>query len=76
MKERLPLDPVDPKTPLSRDYQVGNVAWVILLTGVVGGALLLGAADYGRMWGWLQAAAGVLVIAGTAFIARKLIKSI
>ena len=76
MKRKLPLDPFDPQTPFSKDYQVGNFAWAILLIGLICGLLLIWSADFDRYWGWLQAAVGIAVLAGSISVARRLIRSI
>ena len=76
MKKRLPLDPFDSKTPLSKDYQLGNLAWAVLLMGMVGGAMLVFSSDFDGAGALLKAAAGLAIIGGAAYIARRIIKSI
>ena len=76
MKRKVPLDPFDWKTPLSRDYQTGNLAWVSLLVGLVGGGILIGTADFAQYRGWLQLVAGVSILAWSIAFARKLFRSI
>jgi hypothetical protein len=71
-RNRLPLDPFDPSTPLSADYQLANLAWVVLLIGVVGGLYMLANADF-RTWGGCAiAAGGAALIIGGAWVARLL----
>ena len=76
MKRKLPLDPFDAQTPITKDYQIGNLAWVILLVGLAVGALLIGSAEFGRGLGWAQAVVGVMVTVGAAILSRRLFNSI
>lgn len=76
MKRKLPLDPFDGKTPLSRDYQIGALAWVSLLVGLTGSGILIGTADFAQYRGWLQLVAGVSILAWSFAFARKLFRSI
>ena len=71
-RNKLPLDPFDPSTPLSADYQIGNLAWVILLIGIATGLYLLATANFANWGGWAKAIGAAAVVFGTGALARLL----
>ena len=71
-KENLPPGLFDRELLASREYQIGKLAWVALLIGCLAGGFLLARADYSSLSGRLRAFAGLIVIAGAVWLARRL----
>jgi hypothetical protein len=71
-KNKLPLDPFDPSTPLNADYQLGSFAWAILLIGLAAMLFLVATANLESWTGWAKVICAVLVVFGVGGLARLL----
>ena len=69
-RNKLPLDPFDPATPLSRNYQTGALAWSALLAGKALGVWLAVMAT--SIAGWIRAFGAVVLIGASIWMALRL----
>jgi hypothetical protein len=71
-KNKLPLDPFDPETPLSVDYKRGQLALVAALGGGAVGFFLLITANYSSWTGWAKAIVALLLMFAGVRTAKRL----